>query len=102
MEIAPAIVAVIVAVSFALYYLIGAPGREIDSVPTGLATVFFGLGAITYARHPEGILEHNKRVSLARVQGWLDNWKARRGGPPSSEPALSASGAVASPVGASQ
>ena len=64
---------------------IGDPGWEVDSVPTGLATVFFGLGAITYARHPEGILEHNKRVSLARTQQWIDRWKARRGGSSSSD-----------------
>ena len=47
---------------FLVYYFVGSPGWEIDSVPTGLATVFFGIGAITYAKYPEGVLEHNKRV----------------------------------------
>ena len=48
---------------------------EITSVPTGLAVALFGLGAITYARHPEGVLEHNKRVILARIQRVLDSRK---------------------------
>jgi len=30
--------------------------------------ILFGLGAVTYARHPEGIVEANKRKSLAFVQ----------------------------------
>ncbi len=94
--------AAIVAVSLALYYLIGDPGWEVDSVPTGLATVFFGLGAITYARHPEGILEHNKRVSLARTQQWIDRWKARRGGSSSPRPPAAVAGSVGAPVGAPQ
>jgi branched-chain amino acid transport system permease protein len=34
--------------------------------------ILFGLGAITYARHPEGILEFQKRQSLERTQRWLD------------------------------
>jgi branched-subunit amino acid ABC-type transport system permease component len=38
--------------------------------------VIFGLGALTFARHPEGIVEYGKRRSLATVQGLLD----RRGG----------------------
>jgi branched-chain amino acid transport system permease protein len=51
--------------------------------------IFFGLGAITFARHPEGILEYNKRVSLNRVQSLLD--RRKRGG---SNPAA-AGGSVA-------
>jgi branched-subunit amino acid ABC-type transport system permease component len=64
------------------------PWWEVTSVPTGLATVFFGLGAITYARHPEGVLEFNKRKSLAHVQRLLDRRDARRRGdgtPPSGD-----------------
>ena len=34
--------------------------------------VLFGLGALTFARHPEGIVEHGKRTSLAAVQRLLD------------------------------
>ncbi len=39
--------------------------------------ILFGLGAITYAKHPEGILEYNKRKSLETVQRFL-----LRGKPP--------------------
>ncbi len=39
--------------------------------------ILFGLGAITYAKHPEGILEYNKRRSLETVQRFL-----LRGKPP--------------------
>jgi ABC-type branched-subunit amino acid transport system permease subunit len=39
------------------------------SPPTaGFQTILFGLGALTYARHPEGILEFQKRRSYARIQ----------------------------------
>jgi branched-subunit amino acid ABC-type transport system permease component len=45
--------------------------------------ILFGLGAITYARHPEGILEANKRKSLAFVQRQLDRHRGRpEGGSP--------------------
>jgi len=33
--------------------------------------ILFGLGAITYAKHPEGIVEFQKRKSLERVQKFL-------------------------------
>ncbi|MER3452887.1 MAG: ABC transporter permease, partial [Acidimicrobiia bacterium] len=38
------------------------------SVSPGLQFVLFGLGAIAYARHPEGQLEFGKRRSLAAWQ----------------------------------
>jgi ABC-type branched-subunit amino acid transport system permease subunit len=41
--------------------------------------ILFGLGALTYARHPEGVLEANKRKSLDRMQRFLDRRKARNG-----------------------
>ena len=41
--------------------------------------VLFGLGALTFARHPEGIAEHGKRTSLAGMQRLLD--RARRARP---------------------
>ncbi len=34
--------------------------------------IFFGLGALTFARHPEGILEYQKRRSLNAIQERLD------------------------------
>ena len=54
------------------------PWYEMDTLPLGLQFVFFGLGAITYARHPEGVLEHSKRRSLARVQRRIDRTRAGR------------------------
>ncbi len=55
--------------------------------------ILFGLGAMTYAKHPEGILEFQKRQSLAFVQRHLDRMK-RRGAP--AEPAgADEAGAVA-------
>ena len=87
-------------IAFLVYYFVGSPGWEIDSVPTGLATVFFGIGAITYAKYPEGVLEHNKRVSLARIQRWLDKMKARRAGTDTSEPPPDIPASMGSPVGA--
>jgi branched-subunit amino acid ABC-type transport system permease component len=39
------------------------------SPPTqGLQTILFGLGALTYAKHPEGILEFQKRRSYERMR----------------------------------
>ncbi|MFN8037498.1 MAG: ABC transporter permease [Acidimicrobiia bacterium] len=40
--------------------------------------VFFGLGAVTYARHPEGILESQKRASMAFFQRRVDRLSRRR------------------------
>jgi branched-subunit amino acid ABC-type transport system permease component len=50
-------------------------------LPVGLQFVFFGLGAITYAKHPEGVLEHQKRRSLAFFQRHLG--RSTPGAPPS-------------------
>ncbi len=97
-----AAMAAFVGVSFFIYYLVGAPGWTIDSVPAGLATVFFGIGAITYAKHPEGVLEHNKRKSLARTQEWLDKFKARRNGTDVGEPPPDVPASRRAPVGAPQ
>lgn len=65
-----------------------APGFDInvDSVPSGLAVVFFGLGALTYARHPEGVLEFNKRKSLAFTQRQIDRFKRAPAGDEGSPP----------------
>lgn len=37
-------------------------------MPTGFQFVLFGLGALTFARHPEGIVEFNTRRILARFR----------------------------------
>lgn len=37
-----------------------------------LPAFFFGFGVLTYAKHPEGVVEYQKARSLRRVQTWLD------------------------------
>jgi ABC-type branched-subunit amino acid transport system permease subunit len=49
-------------------------------VSPGYQFILFGLGAITFARHPEGIVEFNKRRSLEAVQRWLTRGKPPPGG----------------------
>src|SRR5690606_22901974 len=44
--------------------------------------ILFGLAAIQYSKHPEGLLEHGKRRSLAKQQARIDRRKARRSGDP--------------------
>jgi branched-subunit amino acid ABC-type transport system permease component len=48
-------------------------------------SVLFGLGALTYARHPEGIFEAQKRMVLGAIQRRLDrrHAAATAAGPPS-------------------
>jgi branched-chain amino acid transport system permease protein len=41
--------------------------------------ILFGLGAITFAKHPEGIVEYNKRRSLEATQRFLMRRRARPG-----------------------
>jgi hypothetical protein len=69
-----------------------------SALPAGLQPILFGLGALTYAKHPEGILEFQKRRSLARVQRVIDRFKGRgkAGAPdaagPSDSPVAAAAG----------
>jgi branched-chain amino acid transport system permease protein len=51
------------------------PFLHVGAFSTGIASIFFGLGAVTYAKHPEGILEANKAKSLAQVQRLIDRFK---------------------------
>jgi branched-chain amino acid transport system permease protein len=44
------------------------PWYHMGNPPATLFIILLSLGAFTYARHPEGILEFNKRRSLAAVQ----------------------------------
>lgn len=69
------------------------PWHEFGPLPVGLQFVAFGLGAITYAKHPEGVLEHQKRRSLAFFQRHLG--RATAGSPPPAPPA----GGPGAPVG---
>jgi ABC-type branched-subunit amino acid transport system permease subunit len=58
--------------------------------------VLFGLGAITYARHPEGVLEFQKRKSLAAMEKRLPaKWRGPGADPPAPAPTPS----VAVPTG---
>ncbi len=60
---------------------------KLIGVDAGYQFVLFGLGAITYARHPEGVLEFQKRKSLAAVERRLPaRW---RSAPPGTDPAMS-------------
>ena len=47
-------------------------------VSSSWQTILFGLGAITFARHPEGILDYQKRVVLNRMQRSLDRRNASK------------------------
>jgi len=51
----------------------------------GVAFILFGLGALTYARHPEGIIEAQTSMSIRRLLGIVDRVKKRRGAPPGAE-----------------
>ncbi len=45
----------------------------------GVAFILFGFGALTYAKHPEGIIEAQTTRSIRRILRWID--KARGKGP---------------------
>jgi hypothetical protein len=45
--------------------------------PQTLAIILLSIGAFTYAKHPEGVLEFQKRRSLDRVQRTIDRFKGR-------------------------
>ncbi|MHB8680705.1 MAG: ABC transporter permease [Acidimicrobiales bacterium] len=47
----------------------------------GIEPILFAFGAMTYAAHPEGIVEYQKSKWLGRVSRLLAAWDARRGGP---------------------
>jgi branched-subunit amino acid ABC-type transport system permease component len=77
------------------WYHMGAP-------PSTLGLILLTLGAFTYAKHPEGVLEFNKRKSLAWIQRQIDKRSAKRHAdptPPPSSPGTPA--AVPAPAGGS-
>jgi ABC-type branched-subunit amino acid transport system permease subunit len=70
----------------------------------GIEPVLFALGAMTYAIHPEGIVEYQKRKWLTRVSRLLAAMDARRGAPtppPLPEARPGAPGAMAGLAGGS-
>ena len=54
------------------WYYMGKP-------PGTLAIIVLSLGAFTYAKHPEGILEFNKRKSLEFIQRVIDRRSSKGG-----------------------
>jgi ABC-type branched-subunit amino acid transport system permease subunit len=54
------------------------PFGHVDKIPAMFREILFGLGALTYAKHPEGILEFQKRRSMNAIQRQLDRRTARR------------------------
>ncbi len=54
------------------------PWYHLVQMPAGLESILFGLGAVTYAKHPEGLLEFNTRKSLVKIQARIDKFKSRR------------------------
>jgi branched-chain amino acid transport system permease protein len=52
----------------------------------GWRFILFGLSAIQYSKHPEGLLEYGKRRSLAKQQARIDRRRARKDGTAAPEP----------------
>ena len=46
-------------------------------IPLGVQFILFGLGALTYAKHPEGILEAQKRMAIEAIQRLIDRRKGK-------------------------
>jgi len=69
------------------------PFLHVGPLSPAIEFIFFGLGAVTYARHPEGILEANKTKSLAWIQAKIDRFKSR-GSTPSAEVAPAGTGSA--------
>jgi branched-subunit amino acid ABC-type transport system permease component len=74
------------------------PFYHMESLPVGLQPILFGLGALTYAKHPEGVLEFNKRKSYERIARLVQRFRGRPeqmaegpGSPPSAEVAATVS-----------
>jgi branched-chain amino acid transport system permease protein len=54
------------------------PWYHMGQPPQTLGVILLTVGAFTYAKHPEGILEFNKRKSLDFIQRQIDRRKGRR------------------------
>jgi len=55
------------------------PWYHMGQPPQTLAIILLSLGAFTYAKHPEGILEFNKRKSLEKIQRLIDRRSSKGG-----------------------
>ncbi len=60
-----------------------------------LTFVLFAFGALTYAKHPEGILEFQKRRSMQRFEPFFERWFPR----PATDPAPADSAMMAGGLG---
>jgi len=70
--------AITAGLSFVLFAPLLAELTPLNQTTTqAVAFILFGLGALTYARHPEGIVEAQTRRSLQRITRWLDRGKRR-------------------------
>lgn len=56
-----------------------------QSTTQAVAFILFGLGALTYAKHPEGIVEAQTRRSLDRTMRWIDRRRGRSATTPEQE-----------------
>ena len=63
------------------------PWYHMGRPPATLAIILLSLGAFTYAKHPEGILEFNKRKSLEAIQRFIDRHSSKGGVSPEPEEA---------------
>jgi ABC-type branched-subunit amino acid transport system permease subunit len=61
-----------------------------SSLQVPVQFALFGFGAVTFAKHPEGVVEANKRKSIQAVSRWVVR---HFGEPPSAAPELATAGA---------
>lgn len=74
------------------------PWYHMSALPVALQPILFGLGALTYAKHPEGILEFQKRKSLQRIQQLIDRNGRGGGADTGVEPAAAGTGSAPVPA----
>jgi hypothetical protein len=60
--------------------------------------ILFGLGAVAYARHPEGTFEHFKLTTQSFLQQRIDAFQQRRAHEPATEATPDASAAATASV----
>jgi ABC-type branched-subunit amino acid transport system permease subunit len=67
------------AVNAGMSYVLFPRLLEAVHIPVEFALILWGFGAITFARHPEGIIEARKRASIVKAN---ENQRLRRTNPP--------------------
>jgi ABC-type branched-subunit amino acid transport system permease subunit len=78
------------AITAGLSFILFAPLLDqftpLDQTTTqAVAFILFGLGALTYAKHPEGIIEAQTRASLERTMRWIERLRGKRSPEPENE-----------------